>query len=364
METSASTSAPSHEPVPELQAGYRLAAWGTDPTWEEFPVPRPAADEVLVRVDACGVGLTVVNALNGELGQPDSLPVTPGHELVGRVLEIGGAVPRSTGESLLGRRVAAYFYLSCGACRFCVAARENLCERFAGFIGVHRDGGYGRYVTMPALNAIPIPEALDPAAATVIPDAVATPVHVCGSVLHLTPDSRVAVIGAGGGVGMHMVQIAALHGAQVVGLDVEQRKLEALDELMIRPVESRRFEQLDATKLWKAGSPTVVIDLVGSPASLEWSIAALAPGGTLVLLTPFRDRQVVIDPRDAVLREISVKGSRYASRTEVRLAAELVAAGRVRPIVGAECGPASVLELHGRLRRGELLGRGAMRWDD
>lgn len=361
MRTSATPDAIGAAPAP-TQRGYRLRAWGEEPQWEEMPTPKPAPGEVLVEVEACGVGLTVLNALRGDLaGESASLPVVPGHELVGRVVAAGEASRQAA--RLLGRRVAAYFYLSCGECPECVGGREPLCRNWSGYVGVHRDGGYAPYVTLPAFNAVPMPDQLAVGAATVVPDAVATPVHVCRTRARVGPADRVLVIGAGGGVGIHMAQVARLYGARVAGVDVGEDKLAALEELGVLPVASRAsFEEMDAA-VWADGPPTVVIDLVGTDDSLSWAAAALAPGGRLVLLTPFPGPSLSLAPRDAVNRELAVIGSRYASRAEVRLAAELVAAGRVRAVIGAEAGPDGLRELHDRLRAGTLLGRGLLRWD-
>jgi D-arabinose 1-dehydrogenase-like Zn-dependent alcohol dehydrogenase len=203
---------------------------------------------------------------------------------------------------------------------------------------------------------------IDPVAATVIPDAVATSVHVCGRIVGLTPKARVAVIGAGGGVGAHMLQVAGLYGAAVVGLDVQADKLALVEELGATPVESTDFTELEARSLWPAGSPTAIVDLVGSQDSLRWAFEAASPGGEIVLLTPFRGRTMVVDPREAVMREIAIRGSRYSTRAEVRVAAELVATGRVRPIISEAADPSSLPELHELLDKGRLVGRGALRW--
>jgi D-arabinose 1-dehydrogenase-like Zn-dependent alcohol dehydrogenase len=343
----------------EQQAGYRVHQWGGDVRWEEMSRGEPDPGEVEIEVEACGVGLTVLNCIAGNLADdPALLPRVPGHELVGRVRRLGpGADP-----DLAGRRVVAYFYLSCGSCLECVAGRDSRCRRLAGWVGVHRDGGYAPWTVLPARNVIPIPDDLDPVYATVVPDAVATPVHVCVTRAALTPADRVAVIGAGGGVGIHMVQVAALRGAEVAGLDIHDGKLETLEELGARPVRSDDFTTLDPA-IWPQGPPTVVIDLIGSPASLRWSAEALDMGGRLVVLTTFPDRRADLDPRAMVFRETSVIASRYASRSEVALAGVLVASGRIRPVIGEVVGPDGVPSVHDQLRAGTLLGRGALRWD-
>lgn len=341
------------------RAGYRLHEWGGELAWEELPEPSPGEGEVAVDVEACGVGLTVLNCINGDLSDdPALLPRVPGHELVGRVVAAGTGADRD----LVGRRIVAYFYLSCGTCRWCSAGEQSRCERLAGWVGVHTDGGYAPRTLLPAFNAVPVPDDLDPIAATVVPDAVATPVHVCGRRAKVTPADRVVVIGAGGGVGAHMIQVARLHGAEIAGFDVSGDKLAEIEVLGARAVDSSDFAALDPDGLWPDGRPTVVIDLVGSPPSLRWSADALGMGGRLVLLTTFRERELSVDPRELVFRESTLLGSRYASRDEVLLAARLVASGRVHPVIGEEVGPPDVPALHDALRQGELVGRGALVW--
>jgi D-arabinose 1-dehydrogenase-like Zn-dependent alcohol dehydrogenase len=82
----------------------------------------------------------------------------------------------------------------------------------------------------------------------------------------------------------------------------------------------------------------------------------------MIVLTTFRNRTLTADPRSLVFREASILGSLSFSRYELAMAAELVASGRIRPIIGTEARPDDVLRLHGLLRSGELTGRGALRW--
>jgi D-arabinose 1-dehydrogenase-like Zn-dependent alcohol dehydrogenase len=340
--------------------GRHVLRWG-DPTQPaELPDPVPAEGEVLVRVEACGIGLTVLNCIAGHLGNdPDDLPRVPGHELVGTVVEAGAGVR----QDLVGRRVAAYFYLFCGACPACLAAREPRCERLGGFVGVHRDGGYAEQVVLPARNAVPLPAGLDPVSATAIPDAIATPVHVAGRAA-IRPGDRVAVIAAGGGVGVHMVQVAQVHGAEVSALEASATKLAWLaEELGASPIDSSDFAAARLPSAWRQGAD-VVVDLLGTPASLRWALDHLAPGGRLVALTTFPGVEVAVSPRELVFAEASVVGSRYASRHELVRAAELVAAGRVRPVIGERVGVDEVERAHDNLRRGALLGRGALVWEE
>ena len=307
-------------------------------------------------VEACGVGLTVLNCIRGDLGNnPSDLPRTPGHEIVGRIVATGAnADPRRLGE-----RIVAYFYLFCGQCRHCIAGEENLCENLSGFLGVNRDGGYAEMVSLPEGNAVPCPDTVDAAAATVIPDAVATPVHVVDRT-SIGKGKRVVVIGAGGGVGVHMVQVARLHGADVIGLDLQGPKLDYLDEVLKVPaIDSSDFARTQLPSSW-ANQADVIIDLVGTAASTEWALSRLSSGGRVALLTTFREAAFNASQRDMVLSELSVVGSRYANRQQVQVAASLVAGGDVQAVVGATATLGEVQGLHEKLLSGTLIGRGAM----
>jgi D-arabinose 1-dehydrogenase-like Zn-dependent alcohol dehydrogenase len=341
--------------------GYRIHQWGGELQWETFEVPEPGAGEVLVRVEACSIGLTVLNCIQGNLANdPALLPLVPGHELVGRVEAVGEGVAKPTP----GQRVMAYFYLACGTCHACRSGQDSRCPQLAGWVGVHRDGGYASHTLLPALNALPLPAAIPPLQATAIPDAIATPLHVCKTRAQIRPDDRVAVIGAGGGVGIHMVQMARLFGARVAGLEMAENKFDLIEEMGGTPVRSRSFDNLDLSTVWHGDRPTVVIDLVGTTASLNWGVGALITGGRMVVLTTFPGVTVPLDPRQLVFREISLLGSRYASRAEVMEAAGLVATGQIRPIVSQIVPPEQVGEVHQALRAGTLLGRGAVDWTE
>ncbi len=340
--------------------GYRLHLWGGELQWESFELPDPQPDEALIRVEACGIGLTVLNCIRGDLANDAArLPRVPGHEIVGRVERVGAGAQALT----VGQRVMAYFYLVCGHCPACRSGNDSLCENLAGWVGVHRDGGYAPFAVLPARNLVPLPDSIPAAQATAIPDAIATPLHVCKTRARVQAGDRVAVIGAGGGVGIHMVEMARLFGAQVAGLEASGSKFQAITVMGGTPVLSRSFDEIDLRKVWDAPTATVVIDLLGTRESATWGLKSLALGGRFVALTTFRDVDVPMSPRDLVLRELTMLGSRYASKAELVESADLVAAGKIHPIVSQVVPPEKIGEVHDALRNGTLLGRGALDWN-
>ena len=133
-----------------------LTAPGRPLALVERDVPRPAAGEVLVRVEACGVCRTDLHIVDGELTQPE-LPLVPGHEIVGRIAALGAGV----GGYAVGDRVGVpWLGGTCGACPYCRAQRENLCDT-PQFTGYTRDGGYADHALARADYCFRLPPAFD-----------------------------------------------------------------------------------------------------------------------------------------------------------------------------------------------------------
>ncbi len=334
-----------------------LHEYGGRLSLEEVPRPEPGPGEVRVRVDACGLGLTVAHVLEGRLraGEP-RLPIIPGHEVAGTVDALGVGVD----EPNVGDRVVTSFYLTCGRCRFCRAGRETLCERFRGYVGADWNGGYAEYLVVPAANALPLPDSVDAVQATAIPDAIGTPFHVCHTRAQIRPGQRVLVTGAAGGVGIHMIQMARLCGAEVIAVDVDDQRLEQLRDYGASEVVN--FKKLDGQRPTALGRGVdVAIELVGKQETLAWCFAALDRGGTLVNLTTHAGlTSVPFAPAALVSREITVMGSRYVARWELLRAIELVASGRIRPVVSEVGTLEEASALFERLHAERLLGRAAV----
>lgn len=155
--------------------------------------------------------------------------------------------------------------------------------------------------------------------------------------------------------------MARLVGGVVVGIDLSQDKLDLVERYGAQAVAGGELSSVDP-EFWPTGPPTAVIDLVGSNDTLAWSAAALAPGGRLVVVNTPRESSLLLAPRDLVFREFAVLGSRYARRSEIAVAADLVGSGRIRPVSGQLVEPSGVPEVHAAIRAGSLLGRGAVRW--
>jgi propanol-preferring alcohol dehydrogenase len=233
----------------------------------ELAEPDPGPGQVLIRVRACGVCRTDLHVVDGELPDP-KLPLVPGHEVVGVVVRKGERADRfregdRVGVPWLGR--------TCGTCRFCLAGRENLCDR-PGFTGYTLDGGYAEYVLADQRYCFPVPAAYG--------DAEAAPLLCAGLIgyrsLKLAGDARRLGIYGFGAAAHIIAQVARHQGREVYaftrpGDEDAQRFARDLGAVWAGDSTSLPPEQLDAAILYAPVGSLV-------PAALR----AVAKGGTVV----------------------------------------------------------------------------------
>jgi propanol-preferring alcohol dehydrogenase len=149
----------------------------------------------------------------------------------------------------------------------------------------------------------------------------------------------------------------------VVGLEASPTKRDLLaEEFGIDVVDSTDFATARLPTACGRGAD-VVVDLLGTEASLAWAISAVRERGRVAALTTFLGVAAPVASRALVFREVSVLGSRYASRGEVALAAELVAQEAITPVVSRRVTLDGIDALHRDLEAGAVVGRGALVWE-
>src|SRR5207237_1047514 len=119
----------------------------------DIPVPKPAGNQLLVHVHACGVCRTDLHVVEGEL-PPRKSPIVPGHQVVGTVAACGPDSSRFAAGARVG---IPWLHRTCGVCEYCRSGRENLCEN-AVFTGWMTDGGYAEYALAPEDFVYALPE--------------------------------------------------------------------------------------------------------------------------------------------------------------------------------------------------------------
>jgi propanol-preferring alcohol dehydrogenase len=172
------------------------------------PIPRPTAGELLVRVSACGVCRTDLHVSEGDL-TPHRKQVTPGHEIVATVVELGAGV---SGPSVGEKVGVAWLRKTCGTCRYCLRGAENLCP-YSRYTGWDADGGYAEYCTVPADFAYHLPQGYD--------DVELAPLLCAGIIGYralqragLPQGGRLGIYGFGGSAHL-TAQVARAQGATV-----------------------------------------------------------------------------------------------------------------------------------------------------
>lgn len=238
---------------------------------DDLPVPAPADDEVLIRVNACGVCRTDLHVVEGDLEVKRS-PIIPGHQVVGVIEALGAAVT----ERGVGERVGvAWLHRTCGCCSFCASDRENLCDA-PEFTGWTVQGGFAEHIVAPASFTYPLPEGFS--------DLEAAPLLCAGIIgyrcLRQTgirdwAGARLGLYGFGA-AGHVAIQIARARGAEVYVCTRDRERHQAL------------AEELGAA--WTGGTfdePPVALDagIIFAPAGeiVPPALSHLDKGGTLVL---------------------------------------------------------------------------------
>lgn len=173
-----------------------------------IPIPEPGPDDILIRINICGVCHTDLHTVEGELPEA-KLPIIPGHQVVGRVEKRGENANRFKKGDRVG---VAWLYSSCGSCGYCRGGNENLCEN-ARFTGYSANGGYAEYMVIPEKFAYSIPE--------IFSDEEASPLLCAGIIGYralrlseIKPGQRLGLLGFGASAHV-AIQVAVHWGCEV-----------------------------------------------------------------------------------------------------------------------------------------------------
>jgi propanol-preferring alcohol dehydrogenase len=307
-----------------------VSQFGHQPELTELPQPVPSGDEVLLRVRAAGVCHTDIKIRDG-LVPGVSLPVTLGHEIAGEVENVGPEVR----EAAVGDRGIPYGYVTCGRCRFCISGRTSLCEEIALRYGFGPVGGYAEYVLVPERFLVRIPDNVTFDEAAVASCSIVTPYHALAKRARVGVGETVVVVGAGGGVGLHAVQLAHRMGGQVIAVDVDpKRELNALEQGASSFTLSNGEGFAAAVHRETNGrGADVVIDIVASSSTMSESISCLGLGGRLVLVGYRQTEPLRASTPDIVFREIEIYGSHWATMGDLVEVVDMIDRGVISPII-------------------------------
>ncbi|MBT8242230.1 MAG: alcohol dehydrogenase catalytic domain-containing protein [Nitrosopumilus sp.] len=304
-----------------------------------FETPKPEGSQVLVKVNSVGVCHSDLHLWEGgyDLGDGQFMkvtdrgvkyPVTPGHEIVGTVEEIGDS---ASGVSK-GDQVLVFPWIGCGECPACKVGNENLCDTPKS-MGVFQDGGYSDFALIPNSKYLAKLDGVDPDAATSLACSGLTAYTAIKKSNQNSPEF-IVIVGAGG-LGLMGVQIAkAITNAKIICVDLDDQKLETAKEMGADfTVNSKDPET--AKKIMsicnEKGADSVV-DFVNAPPTAKLDFAILRKRGNLVLVGLFGG-SIELSLVTIPLKSIIIQGAYTGNYTDMVELLDLARKGTINPVI-------------------------------
>ncbi|MFQ5597957.1 MAG: zinc-binding dehydrogenase [Nitrospiria bacterium] len=297
--------------------------------FEDAPLPMPGPEEVRVRVKACALNHLDLWIGGGIPAYRIQLPHIPGCDVSGVVDAVGEGVSADR----IGRRVFVAPGLSCLRCQYCFSGADHLCDRYR-ILGAGPPGGYAEFVTVPATNAMPIPDDFSFESAAAFPLTFLTAWHMLISRAGLKPGQDLLVLAGGSGVGSAAIQIGRLAGARVIATAGSTAKLEAARVLgadLVIDYSKEDFSEKVAQITEKRGVD-VAFEHVG-PATFGKSLRALARQGKLVTCGATTGPTTELDLRYIFSRELTILGAKMGTRAELNQVTRLVMTEKLKPVI-------------------------------
>jgi len=321
--------------------------------FEEAPRPAPGPGEAVVRVRAVGINHVDLDHRAGTSRIPVKFPHILGREFAGEIAALGG----KAGALKEGDRVWVTCRLPCGTCEFCISGRDNLCVQ-EGYFGLDIPGGYAEFVKVPIanLNALPSPVGFEDAAASQI--AFGTAWHVLVSRGNLRAGQSVLIQAAGSGIGSAAVQVAKLVGATIFATASSDRKLEQAKALGANHLINYSRDNFAERVMEITGGKgvDVVMEHIGGEVFIR-SLQCLKRNGIIVTAGAHAGEVVQFDIIPFFRRELTVTGSKNAPVTELRKVMDLVAQGKLKPVIHRKFPLAEAAEAHRVVDSRELFGK-------
>ncbi|MGC1823045.1 MAG: alcohol dehydrogenase catalytic domain-containing protein [Pseudolabrys sp.] len=327
---------------------------------ERVADPIAGPKDVIIKVDACGVCFHDIVTRNGTLKFGVQMPCILGHEISGTVVDVG----RDVRAFQRGDRVATVQrYHICGACRYCRTGRETLCpeRKFTGDWGMV--GGYAEYVAIEDDNVALVPEGVELQDAAIVACAIGTILNAIREIGKLQPGETALVTGAGGGLGMHAIQLARLAGALVIAQTTSPEKADQIRALGAHTVivHSRGEDFSNAVKKANGGlGVDVAIDNVGSQL-FESIRRRMGIGGRWIMIGQLTGEFVPFNPAQLFLKNVSMLSATSTTRKQLDDCLALVARGVIKPFVSLALPLEQAAQAHELVETGKSSGRIVLR---
>jgi len=276
---------------------------------DRHEIQRP--NEILIKIEACGVCHSQLHGIEGdwkELGIPPKLPTVPGHEVVGKIIEIG----KNVSKFKVGDRAGITPLLeSCMKCQYCKEGKEYLCESME-VLGESLKGGYAEYITVTEDFATKIPDTMKPEYAAPLFCAGIT-AYKAVKASEPSKNKKIGIFGIGG-VGHLAVQFAKLEGADVIAISRNTKHLEVAKNLGASITITFNQDQEVVLKELEEKIGLLDAAIVFAPADIvtNTAIKAIKKGGLVVIATIGEISNFV------AFEEKTIRGTLIGSRNDMK----------------------------------------------
>jgi D-arabinose 1-dehydrogenase-like Zn-dependent alcohol dehydrogenase len=290
----------------------------------DVPIPEIGPSEVLIRVVAAGICHSDAHYRAG-ISTIDDLPLTLGHEIAGRVEEIGSDVTHVSA----GDRVCVHYLVSCGSCEFCVRGLEQFCQS-GQMIGKHRDGGYAEFIKVPGANAFPLPDEIPFEVGAIMMCSSATAFHALNKARFKAGES-IAIFGFGG-LGFSALQLArALDCGDVCVVEINPAKLALIRKLGAIAIDAKAGDPVEQIKTATSGRGVdVALELIGSAKTMRQAVLCLGPLGRAALVGLTAESMPIFPYTDLINKEGEIIGVSDHLAAELPTLIEFARSGKLR----------------------------------
>ena len=328
----------------------------------ETELPKPNGTQVIIKVKSTGVCHSDLHLWEGGYDTGDGFmkvtdrgvkfPVTPGHEVVGNIEDVGDSVEGVN----IGDLVLVYPWIGCGECPTCKKGDTNLCESPRS-LGVFQDGGYAEYVLVPDAKFLAKIDNLDPDAAASLACSGLTAFTAVKKALTNSPEN-ILIVGAGG-LGLMGVQIAsALTKANIICADLDDEKLASAKKLGATHIINTK--ESDAVKkimlICNEKGVDSIIDFVNAPPTVKMDLSLIRKRGNIILVGLFGG-SVELPLVSVPLKAITIQGAYTGNYNDMLELIKLAQRGVINPIVSKHYKLDEVNTALGDLKNRKIIGR-------
>jgi NADPH:quinone reductase-like Zn-dependent oxidoreductase len=320
----------------------------------EVAEPEPKPGYVQVRIQWASLNASDIWTRKGWPGLKLEYPHILGADAAGEIAAVGDGVQGFQ----VGERVVVNPSISCGECEACLAGKDNQCRRWH-LLGETISGTYAEFVSIPAVNALRIPEGFATRSAAAAALVFLTGWHSLITRGELRPGETVLIIGASGGVSTACIQIAKLTGATVFVVGSSAEKLDLAGNLGADVLIDRSQAEDWSTAVFKANNRRgvdVVVDNVGA-GSLPLSMRAARKGGRILTVGNSGGPMFEIDNRFIFGKHLSILGSTMGTHRDFATVMGMVFAGKLQPVIDKEYPLRQAAEAQTRLESGSQMGK-------